>query len=233
LPASFAGASLTPRELSHYAIEVMPPLAMAIAALMVVAFRSTSRRTWIRVAAAAAAVPLALSVLVASAEAVLILPARQVALMEKSKAPPPFLHNFSYPGLPAYYGRWIRWMAQEPWRAQGLDGFPGPFPEEAAEADSLSQLAARDSSIRILVLGDRAWVYFLARRLPASRYIAQNSGFRLLPTASGEVAGTLDARRAQLVAVADAPPGDWLGRLEANKYELVSSQPWPTYAAGP
>jgi hypothetical protein len=231
LPASVAGASLTPRELSHYAVEVIPPLAVAIAALAVHALRVVhTRRPGLHIAAAALAVPAALIMLIGAAEAVLILPAQEVAFLQRTHAPPPFLHNFSYAGLPGYYGRWLSSISGQPLRAQGLSGFPGPIREELAEAERLD-LLARDSHTRVLVLGDRAWVYFLARLPAATRYVAQNSGFRLLPRAPAEVAAALDGHRAQLVAIADAPAGDWLGRLESDGYRPVASDPWPTFAA--
>jgi hypothetical protein len=233
LPASAIGASLTPRELSHYAIEVIPPLSVAIAALTSAALKSLSAgRPWPRFASAIVATPVALIMLVGGAEVVLIAPAQEVALLRSTHAPPPFLHNFSYARLPAYYGRWLRWMTQHPFTTQGLTGFPGPIREEIAEARVLDQLAD-DSSTRVLVLGDRAVTYFLARRRPATRYVAQNSGFRLVPDASTEVGTSLDARRAEVVAIADAPPGDWRSRLEDDGYRLVASYPWQTYRSEP
>jgi hypothetical protein len=231
LPASLAGASLTPRELSHYAIEVIPPLAVAIAALTVHALRVVhAGRPKLHIAAVAIAVPAALVFLIGSAEAVLILPAQEVALLQGTTAPPPFLHNFSYAELPGYYARWLGSISRQPLRAQTLSGFPGPIGQELAEAETLDRFA-HDSHTPVLVLGDRAWVYFLARLPAATPYVALNSGFRLLPRGPAEVVAALDGHRAQLVGLADAPPGDWLGRLEADHYRLVVSDPWPTFAA--
>jgi hypothetical protein len=111
-----------------------------------------------------------------------------------------------------------------------VNGFPGPFPQEEMEAAVLDRLAA-GSSVRIQVLGDRAWVYFLSRLPPATRYIAMNSGYRLVPNASTPIADALANHHAQLVAVADIPKADWIPKLESAGYRIVAVQPWPTYSA--
>ncbi|TMD42794.1 MAG: hypothetical protein E6I88_03470 [Chloroflexi bacterium] len=231
LPASIVGASLTPRELSHYAMEAIPPMAITIAAVCASALRVKAIQTRsLRPAASLVAAPLALAALVGAAEAVLILPAQETALLRATSAPPPFLHNFAYADLPAYYGRWLSWVIRHSLTTQDLSGFPGPIREEADEAHILEQ-GRTNSRTTVLVLGDRAWVYFLGRLQPASRFVALNSAFRLDPRGRAEVAATLDNRRAGIVVLADAPPGDWRERLQQNGYRLVASSPWPTFAA--
>jgi hypothetical protein len=231
LPASVAASSITPRELSHYAVEVIPPLAIAIAALIAFGLgRVDGHRRLPRLAATTLGAALGLGLLVTAAEAVLVLPPREVALMRGTSPPPPFLHNFSYGALPGYYGRWASSVVQHPFRAEAIDGFPGPFAEEAKEAQQLDRLTA-GSRPTLQVLGDRAWVYVLSRLRPATPYIAMNSAFRLDPSASSRVAESITSREADFVAVADVPRAEWLGKLEAAHYEPVPTAPWPTYRA--
>ncbi len=231
LPASIAAASITPRELSHYSVEVLPPAALAIAlALSSGLVRLSPHHRRQRRLALIGAFPLALVAMVMTAEAALIIPPREVALLDGTSAPPPFLHNFSYPDLPAYYARWATWAVQHPLRSQPLDGFPGPFGDEQAEAVMLDRVA-RGATPHLQVLGDRAWVYFLSRLPPASPYVAMNSAFRLDPSATRIVAESLSHHRAGLVSMADVPDGDWLPLLQAANYQQVASAPWPTYAS--
>jgi len=231
LPASIAAASITPRELSHYSVEVIAPVALAIAlAISSGLVHLPPNYRWARRLAVIVAPPLALVAVVTCAEAALIIPPREVAFLSGISAPPPFLHNFSYPDLPAYYARWATWVVHHPLRSQPLDGFPGPFREEQSEAELLDRLAA-GATPDLQVLGDRAWVYFLSRLPPASPYVAMNSAFRLDPSAARIVADSLSQHRAGLVCVADVPAGDWLPLLEAANYEQFGSTPWPTFAS--
>jgi hypothetical protein len=241
LPASAVGASLTPRELSHYAIEVIPPLAIGIAALAAFWVRRTpARRWWTRLAAAALAVLPAFALLVGGAEFILIAPNREVAVLQHQQAALPFLHNFSYPALPQYYARWANWVVRHPFQEQSLGGFPGPIRSEVAEAavlDRLADLPSADISlpragegIKVLILGDRSWVYFIARLPAATPYIALNSAFRLLPHGPDDIARAIDLHHPDLIAVADAPPGDWLSRLQQDGYGVIVDDPWPTFA---
>jgi hypothetical protein len=225
LPASIAGASLTPRELTHYVIEAVPPVAVALAGLamgMVRPGRARRPRLWLVSAGSLVA-------LVVCAEVILIAPAQETSLLAGTTAPRPFLHNFSYADLPGYYGRWLAGLGA-PHAATDAQGFPGPFATEAAAAQALERIDAPRKE-RLVVLGDRAWVYFLSQRLTATPYVAMNSAFRLLPDGSADVAATLDAHRAGLVILADAPPGDWLGRLRADGYVQVAAAPWPIFRA--
>lgn len=231
LPASIAASSITPRELSHYAVEVIPPLAIAIAALIAFGLgRVDGHRPWLRRAATTLGAALGLALLVTTAEAALVLPPREVALMRGTSPPPPFLHNFSYAALPGYYGRWASSVVQDPFRAEAIDAFPGPFAEEAKEAQELGRLTA-GSRPTLQVLGDRAWVYFLSRLRPATPYVAMNSAFRLDPGASSRVAESITSQGADFVAVADVPRAEWLEKLEAADYQAVAIAPWPTYRA--
>jgi hypothetical protein len=158
----------------------------------------------------------------------LILPAREVASLQGTQAPPPFLHNFSYASLPGYYLRWARWVTLHPLQSQDLNGFPGPFGEEDAEAQLLDHLAG-GSTPKVQVLGDRSWVYFLSRLRPATRYVAMNSGFRLVAGADATVRDALTSQAADFVAQADVSPAEWLPILESSGYQLMASSPWKTY----
>jgi hypothetical protein len=229
LPASLVAGSITPRELSHYAVEVIPPVAIGISLLIAVTLRGLpgyNRR--LRLASLAVAIPLGVALLVLAAEASLILPAREVAALRGTPAPPPFLHNFSYASLPGYYARWAGWVVLHPFQAQDPGGFPGPFREEEAEARLLDQLAGGSTS-KIQVLGDRSWVYFLGRLRPATPYVAMNSAFRLVDGGDAAVQDALRNQNADFVALADVPPADWLQLLQSSGYQQIASIPWKTY----
>lgn len=222
LPLSVAGASLTPRGLTHYVIEAVPPLALAV----VGAGRRIPGADGARLARRVLAFAGGLAVLVLLAEAVLVVPAREVSLVTGRAAPPPFLHNFSYADLPAYYAQWARSL----WAGPSVRRFPGPFATEMAEAGVIDRLPPPQSG-PLLVLGDRAWIYVLAHRRAALRYVALNSAFRLIPDGTAEVRAALDDHRAALVVLADAPAGAWIAWLEADGYRRIGADPYPLYAA--
>jgi hypothetical protein len=215
LPAALAAASLTPRELTHYSHEAIPPLSFAVALAV-----GRVRRRWLAV------VPAALAVIV-GAEAVLILPAQETALLNGTAPPPPFLHNFSYQGLPAYYSNWLELvLAREPAGAYA-DRFPGSPAADRAEAAFLkSQPDSADA--RLIVLGDRPWLYVETGMLPGSRYIATNSAFWRVPSAPGEMNRALSNACARFV-VYETGSGDWQPELDSGGYVRLPGAPFPTY----
>jgi hypothetical protein len=216
LAASVFGSSLTPRELTHYIHEAAPPLAIALGTL------AFSLRPLFR----PLAVPAAAVIFVLGCEAILVLPVRETAFLVSQTPPRAFLHNFSYSGLGAYYAHWFRYATGQEARTKYLASFPAPVLEEAREAAQLKALARPGD--RLLVMGDRPWLYLLSGLQPASPYVAQNTGYRLLPGVDDETAAALDRAKGQLVVLADAPPGDWEGRLRADGYQQVEA-PWPIF----
>ena len=215
LPAALAGASLTPRELTHYSHEAIPALAFTVALVV-----GQIRFRWLAV------VPAAL-VLIAGAEAALILPAQETALLNGTTPPRPYLHNFSYQGLPAYYTNWLDLiLAREPAVAYA-DRFPGSPAVDRSEAAFLKSQPGSAGS-RLIVLGDRPWLYFDAGMLPGSRYIATDSAFWRVPSAPGELARALSSSCARFVVYASGP-GNWQPALDSGAYLRLPGAPLPTY----
>ena len=212
--ASFAGSSLTPRELTHYSHEFIPALAFAMALV-------ASRVRWraIGIAASAAAV-------IVGAELVLFLPAAETARFTGA-SPPLMLHGISYAQLPDYYANWGAYaVGMRDWKAYA-NWFPGDTSIDAAEADQLRSITGR-APARMIVLGDRPWLFVFSGALPASLFIATNSAF-------WQVAGSADHMDARLragcadVVVYQSGPGDWTAALAAGGYQRVSGTSWPTY----
>jgi len=221
LPAAVAGASVTPRGLTHYVLEAVPALAIGLTAL---AYRFAR---WPR-AGSPLAWPASLGALLAlvlAAEAVLILPAEEAAFLSRGRPANLYAHSFSYADLPAYYGRWL---------SGGFDGslrgFPGPMRQEMAEARVIDGTPSLPRG-RLLVLGDRSWIYFLSGREPAVRYVALNSAFRLVPGGIAELRDALDSKKARVVVLADAPTGDWRAILATDGYREVEAKPYPLFVA--
>jgi hypothetical protein len=215
LPAALAGASLTPRELTHYSHEAIPAVAFTVALVV-----GRVRLRWLAVLPAALAV-------IAGAEAALVLPAQETALLNGTAPPALYLHNFSYQGLPAYYSNWLDLiLAREPAVAYA-DRFPGSPAVDRSEAAFLkSQPGSAES--RLIVLGDRPWLYLDAGMLPGSRYIATNSAFWRVPSAPGELAKALSSSCARFVVYASGP-GNWQAALDSGAYERLPGAPLPTY----
>jgi len=215
LPAALAAASLTPRELTHYSHEAIPPLSFAVALAV-----GRVRRSWLVV------VPAALAVIV-GAEAVLILPAQETAFLNGSTAPRPYLHNFSYQGLPTYYSNWLELVLGRETATAYADRFPGSPAVDRSEAAFLrSQPGSADA--QLIVLGDRPWLYIKTGMLPGSRYVATNSAFWRVPSAPGEMAGALSNACARFV-VDETGSSDWQPSLASGGYVRLPGAPLPTY----
>ena len=218
IPAAIAGASLTPRELTHYGHEAAPALATGLSVLAA------------RFRPHAASAPAAAIAMVAAIEAVLILPAYETALVQRTGAPPAFLHNFAYTALPAYYANWAAYVtgarpapAYDAW-------FPGQASLDEAEIGVL-RVAAGPHAARILVLGDRPWLYVKGGLEPATPFIATNSSFWQVSWGPAAVASAIAGGCADYVIEADpAVPTSWLQDLHGPGYEPLAGAPWPTFA---
>jgi hypothetical protein len=215
LPASLAGASLTPLEFTHYSHQAIPALAFAIA-LLVAGFR------WRWFVAPAAALAL-----VVCAESVLILPAQQTALMQSKSPPRPFLHNIGYQNLPAYYANWLAYASGAKSESQYEQWFAEAGRQEAEVA--LLRRLAGSSNARLQVLGSRTWIYEESGLLPATRYVAGTcSSFCDVASEAGDLRSTLSSGCADLVVAVGQLP-DWRGDLDAGGYVEVEGAPWPTF----
>jgi hypothetical protein len=175
-------------------------------------------------------VPASALVALAGAEAVLVLPAQETAFVTRTSAPRPFLHFFGFPHLPDYYGNWLAYISGRESAARYHAGFPVPIDRDLGESSLLQATAGKDG--RLLVLGDRPWLYVWSRLRPATRFVAQNSGYRMVPFADEETRAALDGRRADVVVLADASPGDWQARLRSDGYQPLSAAPWATFLKG-
>lgn len=214
LPASIAGASVTPLEYTHYFHEAVPALAFAIA-IRVAGFR------WRWIVA-----PQAALALVIFAESILILPAQQTAVMQSVPPPLPFLHNFGYQDLPAYYGNWLAFASRSKSQSQ-YDQWFAEVGRQEAEVALLRRLAG-SSSARLLVLGGRPWIYFESGLLPATPHVATCGSPCMAPSDVRGLHTTLSSGCADLVVVVDQL-SDWLGDLEAGGYVPIERAPWPTF----
>ncbi len=211
LPASLAGASLAPRELTHYAHEAIPALAFGLALLA-----ARFRWRWAVIPAAAASLLLA-------AQLTVVLPAWQTA-GRSAWAP-----NFSYAQAPAFYGNWFAYMTGgKSWQSYS-EWFPGVAGRRPLEAELLRSQLQTDGS-RLLILGDQPWLYLDTGLLPATPYPSTNSAFWRSRGAAGETRQALRKGCAQLVVYSDGP-GDWLPDLEAGGYQPVEGAPWATFQA--
>ena len=214
LPASLAGSTLTPLEYTHFFHEATPALAFGIA-LRVSGFR----RRWF-------VAPQAALALVIFAEALLILPAQQTAVMQSRIPPLPLKHNFGYWDLPAYYGNWFAFASGASSKSQYEQWFNEVGRREAESA--LLRGLARSSSDRLVVLGGQPWLYVESGLLPATRYVAVCSSSCIVPSEVEDVRHSLRSGCADLVVAVGQLPF-WQGDLEAGGYVAVEGAPWPTF----
>jgi hypothetical protein len=212
--ASLAGSSLTPRELSHYVQEAVPALAFTVSLVAV-------RLRW-----RALVYPLAAVSVVVAAEAVLYLPATQTTA-EQGQPERRLVHYFAYTELPAYYANWLEYATGARSRAGYMAWFPGGAGTDAKEAERLSSLTS-GSQVRMIVLGDRPWLFVDSGALPGSRFLATNSAFWQVAGSAGELNRRLSDGCADVV-VYQSGPGDWSDALLSGGYRQVESTPWPIY----
>jgi hypothetical protein len=214
LPASLAGSSLTPLEYTHFFHEAAPALAFAIA-LRVSGFRWRWH------------IPLqAVVAMVIFAEATLIIPAQQTAVMESRTPQWPLRHNFGYWDLPAYYGNWFAYVSGFRSSSQYDQWFNGVGPQEAESA--LLQRVAGSSSDRLLILGGQPWLYVESGLLPATGYITVCNVACIVPSEVDDVRQTLRGGCTELVVAVSQLPY-WQDDLDAGGYVAVDGGPWPTF----
>ncbi len=215
VPASIAGASLTPMGFTHYAHEAVPAFAFAIA---VVAARMRPR--W----AAAVSAPLAL---VIGCELLLIVPQQTTALMNGKPAPRLMKHNFDYQNMPLYYGNWFAFVVGQKSATDYASWFSDTN-KEAAEDSLLRRLSG--GSARLLVLGNRPWIYVDSGLLPATRYLASSASPTVIPSAPADVATCIRNQCADIVVWVGGP-NPWTGDLMTTGYITVEGAAWPTWVS--
>jgi hypothetical protein len=217
LAGSLAGATLTPREFSHYTHEAIPALAFVAAQL---ARQAAGARLALRPLTAVAA---AAGVIVGS-QLTLVLPALQTAGPNST----PWRPNFTYQRLPAYYGNWLGYASGRRSWNQYAAWFPA-FSLQQDEARVIRNLASGDASARMIVLGDEPWLYPQSGLLPATPYIATNSAYSRVPAAPAQMHEALATGCADVVVARDGA-GEWAADLRIAGYVQVAG-PLPTYRA--
>ena len=212
---SLAGATLTPREFSHYAHETIPALSLVGALL---ATRARPARRPLTMLAAALGV-------VAGAQLTIMLP----ALVTAGPNSTPWRPNFAYQRLPAYYANWLAYASgRRSWRDYAA-WFPS-FARQEAESRLVRGLASgAPSETRLIVLGDEPWLFPQTGLLPATPYIATNSAYSQVPSAPGQMHRMLAAGCAGIVVARDGV-AEWAADLAAGGYQPVAA-PWPTFRA--
>jgi hypothetical protein len=214
LPASLAGSSLTPLEYTHFFHEATPALAFAIA-LRVSGFRW---RWHIPLQAALA--------MVIFAEALLIIPAQQTAVMESRTPQWPLRHNFGFWDLPAYYGNWFAYASGSRKQGQYDQWFNGVGRQDSESA--LLKRVAGSSNDRLLVLGGQPWLYVESGLLPATRYVTVCNAACIVPSEVDDVRQALRAGCPDLV-VAVSQLDYWQVDLDAGGYVALDGAAWPTF----
>ena len=214
LPASLAGASLTPLEFTHFAHGAIPALAIGIA-WSAARFRP---RWYIPLAAAVA--------LVVCVELVLILPAQQTALMQSRPAPRPLLHNIGFEKLPGYYAKWFAFAVGAESHTQ-YDGYFADATRQDAEVALLRRMAP-SSGAHLMVLGSRSWLYVESGLLPATPYVATCSVSCIVASEPDDIRRSLDSGCADIV-VAVGQLEAWRSDLDVGGYVEVAGAPWPTF----
>lgn len=214
LPASLAGASLTPLEFTHFAHEAIPALAIGIAWLT-----ARFRPRW--------QIPLAAAVaLVVCVELVLIIPPQQTGLMESRPAPRPLLHNIGFEQLPGYYANWFAYAFGAESHTQYDAYFSGVTMQDAEVA--LLRRIAPSSGDRLMVLGDRSWLYVESGLLPSTPYVSTCSTLCTVGSEIDDIRRSLDSGCADVV-VAVGQLEDWRSDLDIGGYVEVVGAPWPTF----
>ena len=216
VPASIAGSTLTPLAYTHLVHEAIPPMAIAIA---IVAARFGQGRRVLATAGAAVA-------LLVAAELVLILPARQTALMTGTTAPRLFLHNYAFWEMPAYYSNWALYATgQKSWSQ--YKAFFVDVQRHDEEVAVLRTLAG-SQDLRVQVLGSRPGLYVDTGLLPASRYVVKQITY--MPRSVVDLHRDISSGCADLVVDVSAQD-TYRSDLDSGGYVEVPNAPWPTYRA--
>lgn len=215
LAGSLAGATLTPREFSHYAHEAIPALAF-VSALLASRFRPALRPLTLLGAGAG---------VMAGAQLTLVLPALETAGPNST----PWRPNISYAQLPAYYANWLGYVTGQRSRHEYAAWFPA-YESRQAESSLLRGLASEaHGETRLIVLGDDPWLYPQTGLLPATPFLATNSAYSQVPSAPERMHRMLAAGCAGIVVARDGVH-EWAADLAAAGYQPVPG-PWPTFTA--
>jgi hypothetical protein len=174
LACDLAAAMLDNRALTHYGQQAEGALALS-AALAAVAL--WQRHTPLTRLLSLATLPVMWAVLIAA----LFVPRAESALATGHRLPPLTRENSSGRTLPSYYANALRLATGR----MSLDAYRATFTGAVYPDDEhMAALLAAHSTAgqHVFVWGDRSpWVYALADRLPASRFVWMDSAYRLYP----------------------------------------------------
>ena len=210
LPASIAGATLTPKGYVHFVHETIPPLALGLAMLV-----GRYRLRWLTAPGAAIA-------LVLCAYAVVVVPPMQVAVMTHRV---PLELWDSIGSDPNYYVNWFAYASG----AKSYDEYAAWFWDVAPRERELARLRGlAPAGGRLQVIGPQPWLYIESGLLPATPYL--NTTDLWVPTAKEETRSRLRGGCADVV-VAPTQLIKWQDDLRFAGYVPVGGTPWPTFVA--
>jgi hypothetical protein len=202
------------RGFTHYAQQMEGALALAAALAAAAAWRRGGLRGRVVAAAAVAAVwPVIIGAL--------FLPRAEAALAQGHRLPPLTLEGSGGRQIPGYYARAARLLL----RRTGVDAYRAAFlgstyPDDLARA-SLLQRHSRPGEPVFVWGWTSSWVYALADRPPASRFIWMNSAYHLYHGAERLLIGDLAAHPPS-VLLAEQPLSSELGALLTGRgYTLL------------
>lgn len=209
LPLAVLTAVLSPRGFMHYGLLVIAPLSLLLGLWL-------TPRLFLPVAIGA----------VLAIQAILFLPRLEMTLLDRWPVPAASYTPFGWTRLPAYYRGWYdHLVGVASWRdyERGFPGDPGLDEEQAA--------ALRVGG-RLLVWGDRPWLYPVSGRLAAGRYVAHDSAWRLQRGAAAEELASITNERPEYVVVIE-PPDPAVRRQLGRDYDrlrFVHVAGWESYA---
>jgi len=198
LPLAVLSAVLSPRGFMHYGLLAVAPLALLLGLWL-------TPRLFVPVAVGA----------VLAIQAMLFLPRLEMTLLDRWPLPALSYAPIGWTRLPAYYRGWydrVVGVTSERDYERGFPGDPG-LDEEAA--------AALRVDGELLVWGDRPWLYAVSGRLPAGRYVAHDSAWRLQPRGAAEELAALTNARPEYVVVLE-PPDAAVRRQLGRDYDRLS-----------
>jgi len=136
-------------------------------------------------------------------------------------------HNFDYQNMPLYYGNWLAFVLGQKSATDYADWFSDTS-KEAAEDALLRRISG--GRARLLVLGNRPWIYVDSGLLPATRYLATSASSTVITSAPTDVALCIRDQCADIVVWVGGP-NPWQHDIAATGYIAVDGAAWPTYVS--
>jgi hypothetical protein len=214
LGCDLAVTMLDTRAFTHYAQQMDGALALAAALIASVAWR---RRSLAGAVLAAAAVVATWPVVLAA----LFVPRAEASLALGHRLPPLTLEGSEGAQLPAYYARAAGLISGRIPLHTYRAAFSGPeYPSDLSRA-ALLRAHSRPGDPVFVWGWSSSWVYALADRSPASRFIWMNTAYRLYPGAQRLLVGDL-ARHPPAILLAEQPlPAELRALLSRLGYTAV------------